>query len=113
MPKAAKRVVVTVEELVHSDVLRRDPDRTVLPGFVVDAVAEVRYGAHPTSLYPRYSYDTALHLAWGKAARDDGAAQEFLTHYVTRPRTQAEYLDTVGGATTLLGLVEAVRGRCR
>ena len=32
-PKAAKKVVVTVEEIVDSEVLRRNPDRTVLPGF--------------------------------------------------------------------------------
>lgn len=110
MPKAAKKVIVTVEEIVDTDVLRRDPDRTVLPGFIVDAVAEVPYGAHPTSFYPKYNYDTQLHLAWGKAARDDATAQEFLEQYVTTPRNQVEYLDAVGGAGTLLQLVEEVRG---
>ena len=76
---------MTVEEIVDTDVLRRDPDRTVLPGFVVDAVVEVPYGAHPTSLHPRYTYDTDLHLDWSKAARDDAtAAEEFLQRYVLR-----------------------------
>ena len=51
-PKAAQKVIVTVEEIVDSEVLRRNPDRTVLPGFRVDAVVEVPYGAHPTSFYP-------------------------------------------------------------
>lgn len=110
MPKAARRVVVTVEEIVESEVLRRDPDRTVLPGFVVDAVAEVPYGAHPTSFHPRYSYDTRMHLEWGRAAREDTAAKEFLGRYVLEPKSHSAYLDTVGGATTLLALVEEMRG---
>jgi glutaconate CoA-transferase subunit A len=110
MPKAARKVIVTVEEIVESDVLRRDPDRTVLPGFIVDAVVEVPYGAHPTSFHPRYTYDTALHLEWGKAARDDASADEFLKKYVRGPASQIEYLDAIGGATALIDLVGAVRG---
>lgn len=110
MPKAARKVIVTVEEIVSSEVLRRDPDRTVLPGFIVDAVVEVPYGAHPTSFHPRYSYDTQLHLEWGKAAREDTAARDFLERYVHRPESHVDYLDAVGGATALLALVEAVRG---
>ena len=52
MPMAAKRVIVTAEEIVDTESLRRHPDRTVLPGFIVDAVVEVPYGAHPTSFFP-------------------------------------------------------------
>lgn len=110
MPKAARKVIVTVEEIVDTDVLRRDPDLTLLPGFVVDAVVEVPFGAHPTSFLPRYTYDTALHLQWAQAARDDDAAADFLDRYVRTPSTQAEYLDAVGGATNLIDLVAAVRG---
>jgi glutaconate CoA-transferase subunit A len=110
MPKAARTVIVTVEEIVDTEVLRRDPDRTVLPGFVVDAVVEVPYGAHPTSFFPRYGYDTALHEQWAQAARDDAAAAEFLDRYVRTPASQVEYLDAVGGATNLIELVSAVRG---
>ena len=110
MPKAARKVIVTVEEIVESDVLRRNPDRTVLPGFVVDAVVEVPFGAHPTSLFPKYTYDTALHLEWARAARDDGDAEAFLQKYVRTPSDQIEYLDAAGGATMLLDLVAAVRG---
>jgi acyl CoA:acetate/3-ketoacid CoA transferase alpha subunit len=100
-PKAAKRVIVTAEEIVATDVLRRNPDRTVLPGFVVDAVVEVPYGAHPTSFFPNYGYDTDLHLAWAKVARDAGDTEEFLERYVIAPSSQAEYLDAAGGASMI------------
>lgn len=104
MPKAARTVIVTVEEVVSSSVLRRNPDRTVLPGFVVDAVAEVPFGAHPTSFYPRYSYDAQFHREWAQAAKDDLSAAAFLKRYVHGPASHVDYLDAIGGMRTLLAL---------
>lgn len=101
MPKAATRVIVTAEEIVDSEVLRRNPDRTVLPGFVVDAVVEVPFGAHPTSFPPAYGYDGSMHLEWAKASRDPDAVAAFMDQYITGPATQAEYLDAAGGTATL------------
>jgi glutaconate CoA-transferase subunit A len=101
MPKAAKCVIVTAEEIVDTGVLRRNPDRTILPGFMVDAVVEVPYGAHPTSFFPNYGYDSRFHLEWTEVARDDEKATAFLERYVHRPSTQEEYLDAVGGVALL------------
>jgi glutaconate CoA-transferase subunit A len=101
-PKAARRTIVTVEEIVDSEVLRRNPDRTVLPGFRVDAVVEVPYGAHPTSFYPRYGYDARFHVEWTKVSRDDQQVQEFLRRYVREPETHADYLQAAGGAERLI-----------
>jgi glutaconate CoA-transferase subunit A len=101
-PKAARKVIVTAEEIVDSEVLRRNPDRTVLPGFRVDAVVEVPYGAHPTSFYPLYGYDTRFHVEWTKVARDAQQTEEFLRRYVLEPETQADYLAAVGGSERLM-----------
>ena len=98
MPKAARRVLVTVEEIVDSNVLRANPDRTVLPGFMVDAVVEVPWGAHPTSFNPRYGYDGAFHRAWAAASRSDDAVAAFLDTYVHDPVDHEAYLAAVGGA---------------
>jgi acyl CoA:acetate/3-ketoacid CoA transferase alpha subunit len=96
MPKAAKKVIVTTEEIVDTEILRRNPDRTILPGFIVDAVVEVPYGAHPTSFFPNYAYDSNFHRAWAEASRDDEKASAFIDRYVRSPSTQNEYLETVG-----------------
>jgi len=104
MPKAATKVVVTAEEIVDTEVLRRNPDRTVLPGFIVDAVVEVPYGAHPTSFPPSYGYDGAMHLEWAKGARDPDATAQFMAKYITGPGDQAEYLDAVGGVGRLAAI---------
>jgi glutaconate CoA-transferase subunit A len=107
MPKAACRTIVTCEEIVDSDVLRRNPDRTLLPHFRVDAVVEVPYGAHPTSFHPLYTYDTPFHLEWVSAARDEARAAKFLQTYIHQPETQADYLDAVGGAARLMEITRA------
>jgi len=104
MPKAARRVVVTTEEIVDSDVLRANPDRTVLPGFMVDAVVEVPWGAHPTSFNPLYGYDAAFHLSWVAAARSDEATGEFLDSYVHGPADHQAYLGAVGGSERMAEL---------
>jgi len=101
MPKAARRVIVTAEEIVETDVLRANPDRTILPGFMVDAVVEVPYGAHPTSFFPNYGYDSRLHREWVGVSRDDAAAAAFLQQYVFDPTSQEQYLERVGGSGCL------------
>ncbi|MCH8227002.1 MAG: CoA transferase subunit A [Proteobacteria bacterium] len=101
MPKAAKRVIVTAEEIVDTEVLRQHPERTILPGFMVDAVVEVPYGAHPTSFFPNYGYDSHFHRAWTGVSRDREKADAFIDHYVRSPSTQQQYLDAVGGEDVL------------
>lgn len=101
MPKAAKRVLVTAEEIVDTEVLRRHPERTILPGFMVDAVVEVPYGAHPTSFFPNYGYDSQFHEEWIKVSRDTASASAFLDRYVRAPASQEDYLAAVGGPGTI------------
>lgn len=100
-PKAARRVVVSVEEVVEGDRLRLAPDRVILPSFAVDAVVHVPYGAHPTSCFPFYAYDAAMHADWAGAARDDEAAARFLERHVLGPESHEAYLDGVGGVSLL------------
>jgi glutaconate CoA-transferase, subunit A len=95
--KAARRVIVTCERIVDTDELRAEPDRTLIPGFVVDAVVPVPRGAHPTSLFPLYGYDGDFHLEWVKASREP---EEFLERYVRGPASQDEYLAAVGRERT-------------
>jgi glutaconate CoA-transferase, subunit A len=101
MPYAARRVLVTAEEIVDSEILRRHPERTVLPGFMVDAVVEVPYGAHPTSFFPAYGYDERFHRAWTEISRDAGRAAAFVDRQLRAPRSQPEYLAAAGGEQML------------
>ena len=90
-------VIVSVEEIVDSEVLREHSEKTILPGFMVDAVVEVPRGAHPTSFFPDYGYDSDFHAAWASISRDDDAVKAFIERYVMQPATQQEYLDAIDG----------------
>ena len=94
-PQVADRTIVTVEELVTSDELRRAPDRTIIPGFAVDAIVPVRLGAYPTSLFPQYTYSATIHEEWA-AARSPSAIEEFLDVHVRGHGSHQEYLESLG-----------------
>ena len=55
--RAARRVLVTAERLVTTDRLREQPELTLVPGFMVEAVAIVPNGAWPGSMHPYYEID--------------------------------------------------------
>jgi glutaconate CoA-transferase, subunit A len=57
LTRAAKRVLVTAERLVPTDELRAQPELTLVPGFMVEALAIVPHGAWPGSMHPLYEID--------------------------------------------------------
>ncbi|GAA5126603.1 CoA transferase subunit A [Haloechinothrix salitolerans] len=65
---AARRSLVTVEEVV--DELEPVPDGVVLPSWVVDRVAEVPGGAHPSYAHGYSERDNAYYAAWDAISRD-------------------------------------------
>lgn len=76
--KAARRLIVTVEEVVPAAAIRAEPERTVLPAFAVDAVVEAPRGAWPTTCRPRYEADADALRAWVEASAEDAATEELL-----------------------------------
>ena len=58
--RAAKKVILCVEEIVPEEIIASDPNRTVIPGFLVSAVVESRYGAHPSPVQGCYKRDDAF-----------------------------------------------------
>jgi glutaconate CoA-transferase subunit A len=85
MAKAAKRVIVTCEEVVDRSVIVANAHMTKLPGYYVDAVIEAPYGAHPTSHIPRYAMD-----AWELMDYAGVAGTEAFGAYVDRVRNETE-----------------------
>ena len=75
---SARKVVVIVEEIVDESVIRHDPNRTLIPGLVVDAVVHEPYGAHPSYVQGYYDRDNALYLAWDKISRNQAATEAWL-----------------------------------
>jgi glutaconate CoA-transferase subunit A len=79
---AADRVVVVVEEIVDHEVICSDPNRTVIPSLVVDAVVCQPRGAHPSYVQGYYDRDNQFYLAWEQTSRDQAATEAWLEEWV-------------------------------
>jgi glutaconate CoA-transferase, subunit A len=88
LARAARQVVVTCEELVDTDTIAANPAATHIPGFLVNAVIEAPWGAHPTTHVPAYGFD-----AWAVADYADICAAGDAADYIARlaAETEAEY----------------------
>jgi glutaconate CoA-transferase, subunit A len=98
---ASKRVIVVVEELVDEPVIRADPNRTVIPGLVVDAVVVEPWGAHPSYAQGYYDRDNAFYVGWEKISREPAALAAYLDEFVYGVRDRAEYVARTGGLEAL------------
>jgi glutaconate CoA-transferase subunit A len=95
---AAKHVIVVVEELVDESVIRADPNRTLIPGLIVDAVVHEPYGAHPSYVQGYYDRDNQSYLAWDKLSQDHAAVLAWLDEWVYGLENHAAYMRKYGQA---------------
>ena len=93
---AAERVILTAEEIVSQDVIRSDPNRTLIPGFIVDAVCQVPYAAHPSYTQGYYDRDNAFYLEWDAISRDKDSVQAYLDEWVFGVQDREEYWHKLG-----------------
>jgi glutaconate CoA-transferase subunit A len=93
---AADRVIVVVEELVDEAVVRADPNRTIIPGLIVDAVVVEPFGAHPSYVQGAYDRDNRFYLDWDAITRDEEALQAWLREWVYDLDGRAAYVDKLG-----------------
>lgn len=89
---ASKRVIVVVEELVDSGVIRADPNRTIIPGLIVSAVVVEPWGAHPSFAQGYYDRDNDFYVAWDRVGRDARGVREYLDEWVYGVPDRAEYM---------------------
>jgi len=93
---AADRVIVVVEELVDESVVRSDPNRTIIPGLIVDAVVVEPFGAHPSYVQGAYDRDNRFYLDWDAITKDEDALQAWLREWVFELDGRAAYVDKLG-----------------
>ena len=96
---AAKRVILTAEEIVDEEIIRSDPNRTVIPEFIVDAVCHVPYCAHPSYTQGYYDRDNAFYLDWDKVTESREAVKAWLDEWVYGIKDRAEYVEKLGAET--------------
>lgn len=90
---AASRVIVVAEEIVPESVIRGDPNRTLLPGFLVSAVVHEPFGAHPSFAQGYYDRDNEFYLAWREISQDKARFDAWLKEWVFGVEDRAAYTE--------------------
>ncbi len=94
--RAAKRVIVVAEEIVAPDVIASDPNRTVIPGFLVNAVVECAHGAHPSPVQGYYKRDDAFFREYHEQTKTKEASEAWLERWVYGVPGRPAYVNTLG-----------------
>ncbi|MBV9341080.1 MAG: CoA transferase subunit A [Acidobacteria bacterium] len=94
--RSAKRVIVVAEEIVAPEVIASDPNRTVVPGFLVNAVVECPYGAHPSPVQGYYNRDDLFFREYQEQTKSKRASDAWLRDWVYNVSNRSAYLELLG-----------------
>ncbi|NLL20350.1 MAG: CoA transferase subunit A [Firmicutes bacterium] len=102
--RAAKKLIITTEEIIPNEEIRRRPHLTVIPYYYVDAVIEVPMGAYPTNMPYLYFSDEDYFAELIAAEKDEKAFKEHLDKYVYNVDNHWSFLQASGGLQRLSAL---------
>jgi acyl CoA:acetate/3-ketoacid CoA transferase alpha subunit len=103
--KASKRTILITENIISNKTIRQNPERTVIPGLFVSHVVQLPFGAHPTSVYREYDYDSKAVEEYVEASKTSESFKEYIERTVFAVKGHEEYLELMGGKTNLRSLL--------
>lgn len=113
LARAARRLIITTEEIISNKKIRDEPWRTVIPYFYVDAVVEVPYGCHPCNMPTLYYFDEEHMGEYLKMTRTVEGTNEYFNKYVYSVDDFDQYLELIGGIRKLNYLRKLEQGRAK
>lgn len=93
---ASKKVIIVAEELVDSAVIRSDPNRTLIPGMIVDAVVIEPFAAHPSYAQGYYDRDNQFYVDWYTISKDQASMARYVSDWIFGISNRAEYKEKLG-----------------
>jgi glutaconate CoA-transferase, subunit A len=101
--RASHKVIVVAEEIVSPDVIASDPNRTLIPGFLVAAVVHEPWGAHPSPAQGYYGRDHAFFAEYHEQSRKQEDFERWVENWILKVPSRAGYLNQLGD-TRIAGL---------
>jgi len=95
MARACKRLIISAEEIVPTDEIRKYPDRTAIPYYLVDAVVHAPFGSHPGEMAYLYGRDEPALREWVESFKTEEGTRAYLDKYVHNLKNHQEYLDLI------------------
>jgi glutaconate CoA-transferase subunit A len=96
---AAKKVILTAEEIVEPEVIRSDPNRTMIPSIIVSAVCHVPFACHPSYAQGYYDRDNEFYLQWDKISESPDSVKQYLDEWVYGVKDREAYWQKLGAKT--------------
>lgn len=96
MARASKRLIISTEKIIPTDRIREQPEKTLIPYYLVDAVVEAPFGSHPGEMCYLYERDEPQIKQWVEASRIPETAQAYLKKYIYDLKDHQEYLELIG-----------------
>jgi acyl CoA:acetate/3-ketoacid CoA transferase alpha subunit len=96
MARASKRLIISAEEIIDSDEIRKQPDKTIIPYYLVDAVVHAPFGSHPGEMVYDYGRDEQEIRAWVEASKTQEDAEAYLKEFIYDVPNHDAYLDLIG-----------------
>ncbi|MCU1285543.1 MAG: Coenzyme transferase [Acidobacteriales bacterium] len=94
--RAAKKVILIAEEIVAAEVIASDPNRTVIPGFLVTAVVESPLGAHPSPVQGYYKRDDAFFKQYHQETKSKSEFDEWAARWINGVADRDAYAELLG-----------------
>jgi 3-oxoacid CoA-transferase subunit A/glutaconate CoA-transferase subunit A len=113
LARAAKRLIITAEEVIPNEKIRDHPWRTSIPYFYVDAVVEVPYGCHPCNMPTHYYFDEEHISEYLMMTQTDEGTKQYFDKYVYGVDDFKQYLELIGGVAKLNYLKKLEQGNAR
>ncbi|MGD0352233.1 MAG: CoA-transferase [Dehalococcoidia bacterium] len=101
LSRCARRLIITTEEIIDNEIIRKEPWKTVIPFLVVDAVVKVPYGSHPCEMPGMYYYDEEHIAEWLNLSKTQEGVDEYLNKFVFGVESFDDYLKLCGGTKKL------------
>lgn len=96
---AADKAIVTVEEIVTDEIIRSDPNRTIIPSHAVSAVVQVPMGAHPSFTQGYYDRDNNFYRDWSAISGDKQKIADWMDTFIFGTKNHEEYVELLGQET--------------
>jgi glutaconate CoA-transferase subunit A len=94
--RASRKVIVVAEEIVAPEVIASDPNRTLIPGFLVTAIVHEPCGAHPSPVQGYYGRDHAFFHEYHDQTRELDGFERWIKHWVAEVSSRDSYLKRLG-----------------
>lgn len=97
LARASKKLIITCEEIISTEQIRSEPERTIIPYYCVDAVVHIPYGSYPCNMPGMYYFDLEHLKEWNESERDLQNLEKFVNKYIYGVKDWNGYLEVCGG----------------